>query len=354
MSGMKIYNEEYCASCYFRTIAEYPNKKCLIQLTEKCNLRCKHCFVSAKNIGKEMDFEKIRDIIFPHIIKNDITKVTLTGGEPLLYSKIIDVIHLLISNHIEVGICTNAVLINESLLGEFKKCDKLHFNVSLDGFSPLSHGRFRGNQSQELYNIIIGNIRMLGDRGLLNGVLVTPNIYSSVEEYVKLCEFAKANHAKYVLMNPLSQFGRGENAADLAFNNQQMEELRQATKQFNGDGMEMVYIRFPNNEKKPLNECVAGKIMYIFTNGDIAYCPYMVFAARDVNSLYSDDNFILGNIFANDFDWKKSLEDYKFPVNNNEVCLNCENIKCKKGCYAVKISQGSKLEKRDTNLCPLG
>ena len=93
--------------------------------------------------------------------------------------------------------------------------------------------------------------------------------------------------------------------------------------------------------------------MYIFTNGDVAVCPYMVFAAKDFRSLYNPKDFMLGNIFIKDFDWEKSLNGYKFLVNYDDVCLKCENEKCKKGCYAVKISHGSKLEEKDHELCPL-
>ena len=72
MSGVKVCNENYCAACYFRTVAEYPNRKCLIQLTERCNLHCEHCFVSAENRGKMIDFDKFK-------------KETLTDGR-ILYT----------------------------------------------------------------------------------------------------------------------------------------------------------------------------------------------------------------------------------------------------------------------------
>ena len=182
---------------------------------------------------------------------------------------------------------------------------------------------------------------------------MTPNVYSSVQEYIQLCEFAKMCHAKYVLMNPLSQLGRGEKSFNLAFDNHQMNELKQATQKFNDENMEMVYIRFPNNMKKPLSECVAGKIMYIFTNGDIAFCPYMVFASKNEGSLYDTNEFILGNIFEQNFDWEKSLNNYTFPVRYNEVCIGCDNQECKKGCYAAKMSRNAGLAERDRDICPL-
>lgn len=353
MNGYKIYDTTLSSACYFRTIAEPPNRKCLIQLTEKCNLHCQHCFVSANKSGSEIEYSQIQDVIIPQFVKNNITKVTLTGGEPFVYKRLSDVIDLLLYNNLSVSICTNATLITEEFLRKYQNCDNIHFNVSLDGFSAFSHGKFRGKDDPEMFNTIITNIKLLGEEKLLNGILVTPNKYSSVQEYLELCDFAKECNAKYVLMNPLSQFGRGEKTVDLGFDNLEMEKLRLATQKYSDDNMEMVYIRFPNMEKKPLGQCVAGKVMYIFTNGNVAFCPYMVFAANDTCSLYNEGDFIIGNVFEEDFDFRKSLEMYEFPVDNKEVCISCENYVCGKGCYAARISQGKKLTDSDEQLCPL-
>lgn len=352
MSGTKIYSEDYCAACYFRTMAEYPNKKCLIQLTEKCNLHCKHCFVDANGYGDEMEYEKIESRILPQLKKNSITKVTLTGGEPFVYDRLADVVRLLSEEGISVCICTNASLITSTFLRRVQGC-QVHFNVSLDGFSASSHGRFRGNEEPWMFERMKGNIELLGEKGLLNGILVTPNKYAELSEYVSICNFAEQCGAKYVLMNPLSQFGRGEEGVSMALASRQMEEIRTVTNKYNSDHMEMVYIRFPNEARKPLGGCAAGNIMYIFTNGNIAYCPYMVFAARNSVSQYDERSFIMGNIFENGFDWESAMKKYKFPVYYNEVCAECINMECKKGCYAAKISKGKNLMEADVELCPL-
>lgn len=350
---MKIYSKDYAAACYFRTIADSPNKKCLLQLTEKCNLHCKHCFVSADYVGEEMDFASIKNTIIPQLKEYGITKITLTGGEPFVYSKLYEVICLLDEQNIEVSVCTNALLVTNDFLDKIGTIDKIHFNVSLDGFSVNSHGKFRGGLSQQQYDTIISNIRMLGSYKLLNGVLVTPNNYSSIKEYIELCQFAKECGAKYVLMNPLSEYGRGEKNITVAYSNEQMEELQSATERFNSDEMEMVYIRFPNREGKALGPCVAGKIIYIFADGKVAYCPYLVFAARNNSSRYDEKEFLVGNIYEKEFDLRMSMEEYVLPVKSEEVCKECNNSSCQKGCYAVKIAQGCSLESRDEALCPM-
>lgn len=352
MSGIKVYNTNYCAACYFRTIAEYPNQKCLIQLTERCNLHCEHCFVAAESTGKMIDYEKFEKQLVPQLVKNSVKKVTLTGGEPFVYPKLTNVIELLADKNIEISICTNATLITKEFIEQIERYENIHFNVSLDGFSADSHGRFRGNSDERIFETIIKNIELLGEKRLLNGILVTPNVYAGIEEYEKICEFAKKNHAKYVLMNPLSEFGRGETNIQLAMGNVQMEKIRDLTQKYNDDEMEIIYIRFPNSQKKPLSECVAGKVMYIFADGDIAYCPYLVFAANDKSSLYSKADFIVGNIFEADFDWKGNVKSYKLPV-DDEVCKGCNESMCKRGCYAARISKGRKLSERDEELCPM-
>lgn len=349
---MKIYNDNGCSSCYFRTVADPPNKKCLLQLTEKCNLHCQHCFVSSTSCGNEIDFRIIEKIIIPHLIKNNISKVTLTGGEPFVYSNIIEVINLLSQYNMEVSVCTNASVIKPKHLTAIKKINKIHFNVSLDGFSIRSHGRFRGFQDDKLFDSILNNIKLIGDLGLLNGILVTPNIYASIDEYKQIYDYGKECGATYVLFNPLSQFGRGEKSIDLAYSNNKMIELRNELLKYSDGKVELVFIRFPNTDNKPLGKCHAGEIFYIFTNGEVTFCPYMVFAAKDKISQYDYKEFIIGNVFDESFDFNDCDRLAAFQNMFNMYCENCSINDCGKGCFASKISQGNKLMDHD-QLCPI-
>ncbi len=350
---MKVYSTSECAACYFRTAADYPSKKSLLQITERCNLHCKHCFVSSVCSGQDMDLDLILTKVIPEFVKNNISKVTLTGGEPFVYPHLIEVVEALRNNEISVCICTNASLVTSDFVNRIKGLGSIHFNVSLDGFSNDSHGKFRGNDSAGLFTHIMNNIKLLGSENMLNGILVTPNIYASIEEYKDICQFAKDNNAKYVLFNPLSEFGRGEESVSLSYTEQQMLDLRKAVEGYSDSKFEIVFIRFPNSNSIPLNKCPAGDIIYIFTNGDIAYCPYMVFAAKNSSSRYDYQDFVMGNIFSSSFDWNNDVNNYRFPITFDKVCAECINRECKKGCYASKIALGKHLEECDEQLCPL-
>ena len=349
---MLIYNDSFCAACYFRTAADPPAKKCLLQLTERCNLHCQHCFVSSVNSGNDMDYGLIESKVIPSLIESNVTKVTLTGGEPFVYSLIVKVLELLINAGIEVSICTNASLITSDHLNAIKKYKHIHFNVSLDGFSVESHGKFRGFREPALFDRIIGNIKQLGGLGLLNGILVTPNIFTPIDEYKQIYDFAKECGARYILFNPLSQFGRGERSAELAYPDKMMNELRNTLQDYSDGEVELVFIRFPNAESKPLGKCHAGDIFYIFTNGEVTFCPYMVFAAKDEISHYDYKDFVIGNVFDESFNMNDCKKLMSIQRHFKSHCNNCSMINCGKGCYASIISQGNKLEDCD-RLCPL-
>lgn len=92
--------------------------------------------------------------------------------------------------------------------------------------------------------------------------------------------------------------------------------------------------------------------LYVFTNGDVAICPYMVFAANGENR-YNAKDFILGNIFGNEeLDLSTEIKKFiKHYLMQNTAYKNCGA--CSKGCYAIKISNDQDLSDCDFDICPL-
>jgi len=350
-----IYDPNSASVCFFRTTVHPPDVKILLQITERCNLRCSHCFVDSENMGNELSLREVEEHIIPNFLRSNVTKVTLTGGEPLFHNEIKEILDLFCKSNISVSICTNASLVNEGLLNCISNYNNIHFNVSLDGLHYKSHGRFRNGMTASMFETIMSNIRLLGKMNLLNGILTTPNTYSSIEEYVELCHFARDSGARYVLMNPLSPFGRGQKTQPLAFGEDEMIQLKNKTIHLITESFDVVYIRFPNDQKLHLGNCLLGSIPYVFTNGDIAICPYMVFASNNEDNLYNPQQFMIGNIFE-DINIKSAVANYRLPT------VECATIKdlsnstclfCSRGCYASKISNNQALTDCESNLCPL-
>ncbi|GAA0591685.1 hypothetical protein GCM10010174_03430 [Kutzneria viridogrisea] len=343
------------ASCYFRTTVTDGHRKALVQINEDCNERCAHCFVSATRRGSRMALADITDKVVPRLAQCRVQRVTLTGGEPTLHPDFLPIVREFRAAGIDVGICTNATLLDDEQISALAALG-VHCNVSLDGFSADSHGRFRGDRAS--FEVTVATTRKLAAAGLLQGLLCTPNNLAADQEYRQLCAFAREQGARYVLLNPLGSMGRGEKAQRaLAKSTLHMNTIYELTAPFDGPEMDIAHIRFPNTAGKPLAGCEAGTIIYVFTPGEVTVCPYLVFAARTAASQHTDTEFIVGNIFE-DPDLAARLEDYRFleryQLGANPTCRSCSLTgDCGKGCPAAVIAAGGRIGDLDAEQCPV-
>jgi radical SAM protein with 4Fe4S-binding SPASM domain len=341
------------ASCYFRTSTVAPERKALVQITERCNLHCAHCFVSAVREGIDIPRETIRDLVLPRLAEARVRRLTLTGGEPFAHPDVVDIVRDARAKDMTVTLCTNATLIDDEAIDTFAKLGGVRLNVSLDGFSRESHGRFRG--APDSFEVTKRTLREIAERGLLKGVLVTPNRLAPLEEYDELGRYAKGCGAEYVLMNPLSPMGRGiRSVSCLSTSEEFMRALSERVAPFEDD-LDIVRIRFPNDER-PLSGCEAGTIVYVFANGELTVCPYLVFAARTQQSRHQPEEFIVGNIFEH-ADIAARLDRYRLHDRarvEDRTCGSCAMADaCGRGCPAAVIAAGGGLGERDREQCPV-
>ncbi|WP_405793214.1 radical SAM protein [Streptomyces sp. NBC_01506] len=354
MTARPILIQGQAASCYFRTTVDHPNRKALIQICEPCNEKCAHCFVSATKRGDYMPLTDIQTKLIPQLADARVNRVTLTGGEPFMHPALIEIVAAFRDAGMGVGVCTNATMVTDDQIRQLAAFDA-HMNVSLDGFSSESHGKFRGRP--EGFVETVATVERFGRAGILQGLLCTPNNLAEDDEYRQLCEFARDQGAKYVLMNPLGEMGRGANSSKrLRRPDEHMHYIRHITMPFVDDGLDMVHIRFPNDDK-PLSGCEAGTIIYVFTKGEVAVCPYLVFAARTKVSRHPDTDFIIGNVWT-DTDVADRLDAYKFhdrwDLGANPTCGGCPMSKdCGKGCPAAVVAAGQRIGAVDTEQCPV-
>jgi radical SAM protein with 4Fe4S-binding SPASM domain len=341
-------------SCYFRTSVSGNGRKALIQITERCNLHCAHCFVSSGDWGEHLPLAAIEELVLPRLLRARVERVTLTGGEPFVHPEIMGICRAVTSLGLPLGICTNATQTTDAQIAELAALGGVHVNVTFDGFRPDSHGRFRGSTGS--FAVTKATTEKLAAAGLLQGLLSTPNALTDPAEFAALCEFAVRVGAQYVLMNPLSRFGRGvKSQTRLAADEAQMRTIQAVTTRFAERGLELVHIRFPNDDK-PLGGCDAGKLIYVFATGEVAVCPYLVFAARTPRSRYADTDFLVGNILEGEVAGALDAYDFhrRFVVGSNPTCWTCDlNTRCGKGCPAAVVADGHHIGTVDREQCPV-
>ncbi|MFC5048855.1 radical SAM protein [Aquimarina hainanensis] len=86
-----------------------------ISLTERCNLRCTYCMPSeGVHLSPKsclMTADEVYEIA-KVFVKNGVTKIRLTGGEPLIRKDIHQILEKLASLPINLAITTNAVVVD--------------------------------------------------------------------------------------------------------------------------------------------------------------------------------------------------------------------------------------------------
>lgn len=353
-TSRRVASRNEADACYFRSTAPHGRRKALLKITDRCDLRCAHCFVSATAAGSDMSPVEIATAL-PRLLAARVSTVTLTGGEPLIHPGLLRILTLLREADLDITVCTNAVALTDQLLDTARDLGRIRFNVSLDGFAASSHGKFRGDRQS--FDITLSNTRRLAEKGLLRGILSTPNNLADGGEYEELYGLAADLHAEYLLLNPLSSFGRGIKArARLRADTAAMLDVEsRVTARQNGD-TEAVFIRFPNTTR-PLSSCIAGDLFYVFVNGDVTVCPYLVFATENPGAKYAREDFIVGNLFSDD-DIVERLNAYDFqghhPMGANPTCHGCgHGDACGKGCPAAVVARGGRIGDLDAEVCPI-
>ena len=134
-------------------LKEYDNyyyPRINLMITGKCNLNCLHCFNAKDNapLNTELSYEQIISIL-DQARDIGVIAFTLTGGEPLVHKRFLDIIRAIYERNMHVfELNTNGLLITQDMLDEFKRlgCDPL-IKISFDGVGY--HNWMRQNPKAE-------------------------------------------------------------------------------------------------------------------------------------------------------------------------------------------------------------
>ena len=134
-------------------------------VTGACNLRCRHCFMSAPSAKHgNPSYEELISVA-DQLAECGIFQVSLTGGEPLIRKDFPDLVKALKERGIGVDVIfTNGLLLTEDLLDRLEAIDggrKIPFQLSFDGIG--AHDFLRGIPGTE--EKTLAALRLLQRRG---------------------------------------------------------------------------------------------------------------------------------------------------------------------------------------------
>ena len=116
----------------------------VISLTNRCNLQCKHC-AQPKEFEGELSTKEWKEII-SDLKKTGVFGVVITGGEPLVRTDILEILHYAVDVGLEVHLKTNGTLIDRNFARSTPDPPYFSLSLSLDGWEE-THDAVRGEGS---------------------------------------------------------------------------------------------------------------------------------------------------------------------------------------------------------------
>lgn len=259
------------------------------KITNKCNLKCKHCYLG-KLDGFELPFETA-DEIADTIINSNVMEVTISGGECLTYKGIEKIIKKFLINGIKVDVFTNALLLKnvlDKIDSDILNKSALLFYVSVDGLTS-SHEQIRGKNT---FDKTIENIKYAIEKGypVVTNTVINKINYCDIMDMIVLL---KQMGVKDVQLSNLIVQGSADNSMKISLSEQmalkeKINDLYKEHPEFgyiyysevpDSDGVRKVY-SLSNGKKDFIGndnwKCTAGVArVTIDSNGKVYCCPFI-------------------------------------------------------------------------------
>lgn len=194
-----------------------------ISVTERCNLNCIYCSPSTEERCNVLSCEEIT-MLAQAFCSLGITKIRLTGGEPLVRTDIVDIIRNIASipDVEDLPLTTNAIRLYD-LADQLKDAGIKRLNISLDTLKP---DRFKQITGVDAFEKVMKGIWKAMDIGMivkLNSVLVKGLNDDEIDDFIELTKDNKFA-VRFIEMMPIGDFG--ENNKDKVVSNEEIIAAR--------------------------------------------------------------------------------------------------------------------------------
>lgn len=326
-----------------------PLRSFYLYLSTGCNLRCRHCWIDPTFVdgkpspGEVIDIDLLRQAVV-EAKPLGLCAAKLTGGEPMLHPRFMEVVDMLTSQGLALDMETNGTLLTAESARHLKEETNVNFvSVSIDGSNPKTHDSFRGVPGA--FDSALKGLAHLVEAGYDNVQVIMSLHRMNTDQIDDLVNLSAKLGAGSVKLNPVTKGGRGteihKRGEALNFN-----EIMHIADHVYGDLQKRSPIRIVLKLSPALTpipemmrgggcpgDCNVRHILGILGTGEIALCgigrtfPELVygFLGRDsIREIWLHHPEILRLRWGfDDID--------SFP----EMCKKCVHIRtCRTGCVA--------------------
>lgn len=226
-------------------------KRVIIEITDRCNFNCKHCFANKNDFELKLESWKK---IFNNICKEKIQSITITGGEPLLYKDLFNLLKQVKIRKTKLSLDSNASLINQSNIKLIEKYFK-KIRISHYGINRSWHANTQTNGSNE--QKFLETLKLLCDSKLKVQVKI-PLFTNNVKNLFKILDQLKSFNIDEIVLIPIIPVGKASKLGTLV----SAKEARKLIKVYGDQERNIKVFRWAN-----------GKHFLIRSNGNVILHP---------------------------------------------------------------------------------
>ena len=295
---------------------KYYPKFINIELTNRCNFQCTHCYKEATKCGKDLPYEAIEYICKE--FKGKVPDIQLSGGEPFLNRNIEKYIDDLSSNF-NLSVVTNGSLIKYISPQTLSKINEIQ--ISLYGTTEFEYENFTKNRTG--YRNLVEGAQHLKNNDIQFCVAFTLN-KSSIYKIQNFVEFAIQLGAKQIRFGIPSIVGRAIASSDnFVFNKEELQsvhrQIRRAQKMYRDKILIELWREHESFETSTEHcserlTCGAGsKNIVVSENGNVRPCEFLPETYFNMGSICDFEKYIVNNKFEtmdkNAFEYYKYLKE---------------------------------------------
>ena len=178
-----------------------------VSITDRCNLRCVYCMpidgISKTNHEYILSYEEILRIV-EVAVKNGITKIRITGGEPLVRKGVVDFVRSISRIHgvKDLSLTTNGILLKDFASDLFDS--GLHrVNISMDSLDHMKFQKItRGGNLKKVCDGIEEALRVGFSPIKINTVIIRDFNDDEVIDFAKL-SINNPYHIRFIELMPI-------------------------------------------------------------------------------------------------------------------------------------------------------
>ncbi|MBI3553380.1 MAG: radical SAM protein [Elusimicrobia bacterium] len=300
-----------------------PMRYADINMGLACNLSCEHCFSENFKVeeGQELSDEEWSSV-FRQLREMGTVALGFTGGEPLAYRRLFDLIRLAQPERMLIIVCTNGTLLTPEIARRLKKAGVDVLQISLDSGLAEEHDAFR--RKTGAFTKTLGAFAAAREAGLMATVVPTVSHQNVRSPGLRALIVWARDNGVLVNLSMAAPVGEWAGNSDCLLTPGDLDELDRLTR-------EHPHVRRDFETNYWTQGCGAAiEKLYITPFGDVLPCPYM--------------HITFGNVRRESIDGiRRRMLANRFLKGYHPRCLTAENDEFIKNYLPKQYLKGQSL-----------